>query len=304
MPKKIPVIIDVDTGIDDGVAIAIALFCNRLNVKLITTGAGNSELKDVTTNTLNLLQFLGKGDIPVAEGEEKPLVRDRLALDVHGGKTGLGDYNFPPLTLKPIKEEATCAIYRILTESKEKTDIITIGPLTNIATLFLKHPDCVNKIEKIIFVGGLLDNDRKEPYAGFNVASDPEAVEIVFNSGVPITLCASDMGHIAYLNWKEVVRTKHMNRTGEMFEHIFRSYKDRHVQNGIATHDGAAVACLAYPTMFKYKPAKVFLKYYDSLGTGVVLVDFKAKHQNMQVTTEINVKKFKRLFFKSLRKMP
>ena len=304
MRKK--VILDVDTGIDDAVAIAMALYDNKINVKLITCIAGNLSVNEVTKNTLNFMQAIGKKHITVATGAKKPLFREKdNSVQAHG-KKGLGNYKFPPLELKPCKTVASEKMYELLHKSRDKIDILALGPLTNVAQLLLDHPEIKEKIGIILVSGGLLSDHKysKNRYLGFNVAQDPESAKIVFKSGVPIVICPSDMGHTAFLTVDEVQKTKETNKTGEMLEFIFRSYKDRHVKIGIATHDPCAVVSYAHPEYFTWDDMYVHIHFLESANTGVIDFDENSEKPNMKVATGVNIKKFKQLYFKLLKKMP
>ena len=300
---KRSVILDVDTGIDDAVAIALATYSNKLNVKLITTICGNLSVNEVTKNTLNLLQAINKTKIPVAAGANKPLEREKdNSIQAHG-KKGLGKFKFPPCTLKPVKTDAVEKMYEVITKSKENTVIIALGPLTNVARLLLEHPDAMDKIDYILISGGLLHDSKNNPYLGFNVMQDPESAKYVLKSGEKIIICPSNHGHTAFLDLDDIERIKETNKTGEMLEYIFRSYKDRHVKVGAATHDPCAIVYVAHPEYFKTEDMYVHIRFVEKLGTGVI--DFDTTHApNMKVATEINVKKFKKLFFNTLKKMP
>ena len=300
---KKSVIIDVDTGIDDAVAIALATYSSKLKVKLITTICGNLSVNETTKNTLNTLQAINKMNIPVAQGENAPLEREKdNSIQAHG-KKGLGHFKFPKCQLKPIKKNASEAMYDTIMKSKENVIIIALGPLTNVAKLLLEHPDAMDKIEYILISGGLLYDNKKNPYLGFNVMQDPEAARYVLKSGEKIIICPSNHGHSAYLTPEEVMGLKNLNKTGEMFEYIFRSYKDRHVKVGIATHDPCAIAFVAHPEIFKKEMQYVHVRFIEKLNTGVL--DFNTTHApNVKVATEINVKKFKKIFFKAFSKMP
>lgn len=300
---KKSVILDVDTGIDDAVAIALATYSNKLNVKLITTICGNLSVNEVTKNTLNFLHAIGKPKIPVAVGENKPLEREKdNSIQAHG-KRGLGHYKFSKHDLKPIKMGAVEEMYNVLKRAKKPVVIIALGPLTNIAKLVREHPDAMDKIEYILISGGLLHDSKKNPYLGFNVMQDPEAARYVMKSGEKIIICPSNHGHTAFLTPEEVEQTRLTNKTGEMLEYIFRSYKDRHVKVGIATHDPCAVVYVAHPEYFKKELMYVHIRFLQSKHTGVIDFDTH-KEPNMKVATEINVKKFKKLYFNTLKKMP
>ena len=297
------VILDVDTGIDDAVAIALATYSNKLNVKLITTIAGNLSVNEVTKNTLNFLQAINKRNIPVVEGANKPLEREKDdSIQAHG-KKGLGKYKFPKCELKALKCDPVEKMYDVIMKSKEKIIIIALGPLTNIAKLLLTHPDAKDNIDYILISGGLLHDSKRNPYLGFNVMQDPEAARYVIKSGEKIVICPSNHGHTAYLTPEEVEEIRTTNKTGEMLEYIFRSYKDRHVKVGIATHDPCAVVYVAHPEYFAKEDMYVHIRFLEKQNTGVI--DFNEhKAPNARVAVGINIKKFKKLFFKTLKKMP
>lgn len=300
---KKTVIIDADTGIDDAVAIALAGYLENLDIKLISTICGNLGVTAVTKNTLNLLQAIEKRRIPVAVGSNAPMNRKKdNSIQAHG-KRGLGKFEFPPCELKPVKEHAVIKMYNIIKKSKEKIIIIALGPLTNIGKLIKHYPDCLENIEYILVSGGLLEDNKKNPYLGFNVMQDPEAADIVFKSKVKIIVCPSDHGHKAFLTLKEVKKLSQINKTGEMFEFIFRSYKDRHVKVGVATHDPCAVMCVAHPEYFKTKDMYVHIRFLRDKDTGVI--DFSTEQTpNVTVATKISVKKFKKEFFECFKNMP
>lgn len=294
------VIIDVDTGIDDAVAIAMALYDNKINVELITCVAGNMSVNNVTKNTLNFLQAINKRDIPVAKGEKKPLYREKdNSIQVHG-KNGLGNYVFPPLELNVVKENAVNAMCKVVSESDTKIDFILLGPHTNFAKLLLEHPEVKGKIGKVVVSAGLLED---ETYLGFNVAQDPESAKILFESGLEIVICPSDLGHEAFLTPAEVEKTRTLNKTGEMLEYIFRSYKDRHIKIGIATHDACAIMCYARPKMCKFENMFVNIKFIKRKNTGIIHFERNSLNPNMKVAVSINIKKFKKHYFKVLKKI-
>ena len=300
--EKIPVIINCDTGIDDAVALMMAVKSEKFDIRLITTDVGNVGPKQSALNCNDILELIGGPEVPVCAGDGKCLTREREHVSVHG-KTGLGEYKFPKNSRKLLDEDVVEVLNKTIMESNEKITILCVSPTTNLAKLFQKYPESKKNIEKIVIMAGSIEPTPKgvAPYPEFNVSVDPEAAEIVFGAGVPMEIVPMEMGHTAYLDWQEVFKTKNLNFVGSVFEVMFRSYKDRHVKNGIAMHDGAAVAYLTNPELFKVSPVHTDIEYFESVDTGVMTMDFKKK-PNAITCTEINIKKFKKLYFDLLKK--
>ena len=300
--KKIPVIMNCDTGIDDAVAIMLAVKSGVVDLKLITTDLGNISPKQAAQNTINVLELIDADNIKVAAGDGVCFEKERERFVAHG-KTGLGEYKFLKNKRKVIDRDAVEVLYEVLSESEEKITIICLSPVSNIAKLLTKYPNIREKIERIVYMVGSIEEIGKHeiPYPEFNVACDPEATEVLFNSKIQIDIVPMEMGHTAYLDWQEVFKTKNLNKTGSALEVIYRSYKDRHVKNGIATHDGCAVAYVINPKIFKVSPVYARVKYFDRISTGVLTVNFNKK-PNANVCVSMNIKKFKKIYFKSLKK--
>ncbi len=300
--SKIPVIINCDPGIDDAIALMMAEKSDKLDIKLLSTDVGNVSPLQAAKNCLNILELIDAKNIPVCFGDGKCFEVERERYVAHG-KTGLGDYEFEKNDRRLLKGDAVDIIYKTLMESEQKITLLCLAPPTNIAKLLTKYPDCKDKIDRLVFMAGSLEDLKRGqvPYAEFNAACDPEAVEVLFDEKIEIDIVPMEMGHTAYLDWQEVFKTKNENQVGEVLEEIFRSYKDRHVKNGIAMHDGCAVAYLTNPELFKKKPVFAKVKYYDKISTGVMVLDFDKK-PNAEACTEINVKKLKKLYFKCLKK--
>ncbi len=309
--KKIPVIVNCDPGIDDAVAFMLLIKSDMFDVKLVATDLGNAGPKQSAVNCNNIFELLGAPDIKICAGDGKGFVRDRKHVSVHG-KTGMGTYIFEPNSRVVSKDDAVEAMYETIMNSPEKITFLCMSPITNMAKLITKHPDCWNsdKIERVVIMAGSIDElkSTKKPYPEFNISCDPESAEVLFpkTSKVKIDVVPMEMGHTAFLSWQDVFKTKNLNATGAVFEYIFRSYKDRHVKNGIATHDGCAVAYMIDPKIFKAEETFAEVVYYDSIDSGVLIFDksegAKKKKPNVTVTTEVNIKRFKKLYFKLLKK--
>ncbi|MBQ8451702.1 MAG: nucleoside hydrolase [Clostridia bacterium] len=298
--NKIPVILNCDTGIDDAVALILAVKSNKLDIKLITTDVGNVATDRAALNTLNILELIGAPIIPVVAGEGKCFEIERPRVAVHGNG-GLGEFIFEPHDRNVIQADAVDRMYEVLMSSSEPVTIICVSPTTNVAKLVTRYPKCKNRIARVVLMAGTIEEVKRNemPYPEFNIACDPEAGVALFKSGVPIEIVPMEMGHTAYLTWSEVFKTKVKNYTGAVLENIYRSYKDRHVKNGIATHDGCAIAYVTNPELFKTSPVNAKIKYFDSINSGVLVMDFKKK-PNAITCVSMDIPKFKKLYFKCL----
>lgn len=301
MKRKIPVILCVDTGIDDASAIFFALGCKNLDIKLFVCGYGNTSLENCARNTLNILDFANAPLIPVVMGNMPNEKRSKIIYRAHG-ENGLGGYILPESNRQVVDKKPEDAIYEVVCKN-QNIHIITLGPLTTIASTFKKYPDIQQKIEKLIAMGGSIKEklDTEKPYTEFNIASDPESAEIVINSGVKILMVPTEMGRIAYLDYQDIYKIKNLNYIGDLIEKLYRNYKPRGLKNCVGSFDSTTICALSNPEIMQYKPALGFVKYFDNVDTGVCLFDFN-KQPNMEVAINIDPIKFKKVYFKALKK--
>ena len=301
------IILDVDTGIDDAIAIILALGYENAKINLISCCYGNCSAESSTQNTLNVLNLAKRTEIPVVKGEEKPILEEwDNSLSVHG-KTGLGDYIFPINKVGRVVDNAIDVMRDTILKQKGKTTIIALGPLTNVAKLLFAYPNIRKKIKEIVISGGLLDDNKRKPYIGFNISQDAYAVEYIFNCKVKTVICPSDFGHQAFISKEEQKQLAKINKTGKIFKEIFKSYKDRHVSEGnAATHDACAVACILDRKLFKFKKMAVSLRRVRAAGKSVIDFDsqLKKNHIKAKVAVKMDVDGFKKSLLKSWRKMP
>lgn len=297
---KKPIILDVDTGIDDGVAIMLGALCESLDIKFICTSFGNTTAKNSAINTANLLSHIGKNDKKIVVGSTSGLLKKRPNINVHG-KNGLGDYPFPKQNF--VFETDFLEAYKTtIMSSAEKVVVLVLGPITNLARVLKKHPEVKNNIEQVVFMGSSLKKygDDEIPYAGFNVACDPEAMEIVLHSGLEIVFCPNDLGKKYRLSPRELEIMRNTNKTGEMLYAIFKEYKDRLVFDGVAMYDSTTIYYLINPKDYEIRPVNIEIRYYEELGTGVALADFDKK-PNAKMLVDLNVDNFKKYCFEKLK---
>ncbi|MCZ7569260.1 MAG: nucleoside hydrolase [Ardenticatenaceae bacterium] len=203
---KRPVYLDVDTGIDDAMAILLAVRHPALEVRGITTVVGNVDLEQVTRNTLQVLDVAGASHVPVASGARRPLVAPpRPAAVVHGAD-GLGGAGLPLPGRPPVDMDAVAFLRAELLAADEPATIIALAPLTNIALLLQVAPEVKPKIRQIALMGGAVGSGNATPVAEFNIFHDPEAADIVFRSGVPILMYTLDVFRRVRFTSEEVDR--------------------------------------------------------------------------------------------------
>jgi len=189
---SVNVIIDTDPGVDDFLAIALALKSPELVIEAFTTTGGNVALRHTNANMLQILEALNRPDVPVYRGSQRPLVGSfGDAEDVHG--VGGLPISLPRPSIRTRDEHAVKYMAQRLNDGPPVT-LIALGPPTNVARLFRDHPGSVKSVERVVIMGGALDvPGNVTDYAEFNVWSDPEATALVFGSGVPVTMVGSDV---------------------------------------------------------------------------------------------------------------
>ncbi|MGY3777802.1 ribonucleoside hydrolase RihC [Isobaculum melis] len=301
--SKRAVIIDTDPGIDDAVALAIALYSEALDVRLLTTVAGNVSCDKVTNNLLKLLAFFKK-EIPVAKGAARPLLREAIdASDVHG-LSGMEGYDFPEASNHLLLEEhAVEAMYRVIMEATSKITLVGIGPLTNFALLLRIHPEVAEKIDEIVIMGGAIAGGNKGVTSEFNIAVDPEAAKIVFESGIKIAMAGLDVGLKALVFPEDSEKIKLMNPVGDMMYHLFKKYRGGSFATGLKMYDSCAMAYLLKPEMFELVDTYVAVETTGALTSGTTLVDFKGylgQAANTKVCVDIDEAVFKSWFLAAI----
>ena len=187
------VVLDVDTGVDDALAILLALRSPAMDVRAITCVAGNADVDQVVANTLRVLDAASAPDIPVARGMTRPLVEPpRPARHVHG-EDGMGDLGLPRSQRSPVGIHAVELLRTTLASATEPITLIPLAPLTNIAVLVRTYPELLDRLDRIVLMGGAAAVGNATAAAEFNVWHDPEAAAIVLDSGVPTTMYGLDV---------------------------------------------------------------------------------------------------------------
>jgi inosine-uridine nucleoside N-ribohydrolase len=308
IPK--PVILDVDPGHDDAVAVMMACGSPGLDLLAVTTVAGNATLPKTTRNALRILSLIGRTDVPVAAGASGPLVRElRTAEDIHG-ESGMDGPEIPEATFEPDDRGAVELIADTLRESPEPVALIPVGPLTNVAALLRKHPDLKGRISRISLMGGSMGLGNTTPAAEFNIYVDPEAAREVFESGLPITMSGLDVTHQAGAGKAERDRLRGVGELGGVvagfLDFFAATYERIFGFDAPPLHDPVAVAAVLEPDLLRTRSMRVDVECGSDLTRGETVCDFhgvSGKPPNADVGVGLDRGGFFELLYDSLRRL-
>ena len=277
-------LIDTDPGIDDAVAIALALGSSEVDVIGITTVGGNSGLAATTNNALRLLELFGRTDIPVASGYDEPYGRPKMETGyepVHG-YDGLAGVDLPEPTTKVISTDAPAFLADKIRNSPDPVTLVAIGPLTNIAHLVDQYPEVIPMIDRFVVMGGAARTGNVTPVAEFNIWHDPEAAKRVFASGINTVMVGLDVTHSVktYENLWDWL--KDGSKFGNVFDHILTSYTNFYEifygERMTHQHDALAMAEAIWPNSMVLEPAYIDVECNGELTTGMTVTDTRLRN--------------------------
>ncbi len=305
---KEKVILDVDPGHDDAVAIMLAAKNPKIDLLAITVVAGNQTLEKTTRNTLNVCSHLGI-NVPISAGMDRPMVRKQVIAENIHGETGLDGPHFGNVKVELDKRHAVDLIIDLLMESDRDINLVPTGPLTNIAMAMRKEPRIVDKIKRIVLMGGAYTIGNVTPAAEFNIFADPEAAHVVFSSGRPIVMMGLDLTRQALATKEVVDKIKTIdNKASKLFVDLMEFFtKTQHEVFGWEappTHDPTTIAYLIDPSVIKTKPMHVEIELKSDTCYGRTVCDYfgiTGKKPNVDVATELDFDKFWNLIYETLR---
>jgi inosine-uridine nucleoside N-ribohydrolase len=305
--SQIPMILDVDPGHDDAVAIMLACGAPEVDLLAVTTVAGNVPLEKTTDNALRILSLIGRTDVPVAAGAPSPLVRSlHTAENIHG-ESGLEGPEIPAASFEPEERGATELIANAVRESPEPVVLVPTGPLTNVAAFLREHPDLKDRISRVSLMGGSIGLGNTTPAAEFNIYVDPEAAREVFESGLRITMIGLDVTHQAGAGPAERERLRSIGHVGDvvagLLEFFAGTYERVYGFGSPPLHDPVAIAAVLEPGLLTTRPMRVDVECESELTRGETVCDFfgvTGKPPNADVGIELDREGFFELLYRAL----
>ncbi|WP_274626294.1 nucleoside hydrolase [Arvimicrobium flavum] len=304
-----PILFDCDPGHDDAIALVMAHRSPAIEILGITTTCGNSELEKTTANCLRILEFIGANDVPVAQGCDRPLARP-LVLGTADGPSGLeGSPYLPPAKKQVVDQHAVDFLAEKLAAQPEPIQVVATGPLTNIGLLVLKHPQVLSKIKNLIWMGGVFY--RKSEIitpTEFNAFCDPEALKIVLDSGIPITMLGLDVTMQVLVEAPQFAELEKIDSPlGKVVVDWLKFYEKLHRNSmgvGGALHDPLVIAAVIDPTLIRTKPVHIGVNLAAGYSFGATVADFwneRGEKPNASIAYEVDSDRFFDLLYSLLR---
>lgn len=307
MKKPIKTIVDCDPGIDDAIALMVAGKLTQLQA--ITTVAGNVALEHTTRNALGLCNLLGL-DVPVCPGADTSMSEDQPdASHVHG-ENGLADISLP---LDDQVVSSQNAVECLLSMSDDQVWVVAIGPLTNIAQAVLTDPNWSERVAGLCLMGGSASGGNATAAAEFNILRDYEAAKIVFESGLPITMCGLNLTNRLWVNRDDLERlgtdtTPHI--VPPFAKKILGFCLDRicDITNSstMSLHDPCAILAITHPEHFSFNERPVYIETKGEVTAGMTVVDerniraFPSDTKRVRVGYDLDREILKQLIFDTI----
>ncbi|MEN6338555.1 MAG: nucleoside hydrolase [Clostridiaceae bacterium] len=318
--RKLPLLLDCDPGVDDAIAILLSKHLTSLELIAVTSVAGNVGVEHTTRNALDLLALAGMDQIPVYRGAAKPMFGEaHTAPHVHG-QNGLGGLVLPPSRRQPEELPAWDAIDQTARRFEGELTVVAIGPLTNLGLALVKYKDLPKRIKRVVLMGGAAVGGNVTPAAEFNAYADPEAADIVFNSGLNVVMCGLDVTVPAYLTTDELDElgaqgskqagfardvaqgSKQAGFARDVAQGLL-AYSKGYGLPGMCMHDPLALLYADDETLLKTERAGVRVETKGKLTRGKTVTDLysdKKIEKNAWVATGVDRETFKRRLFETM----
>ena len=303
----IPVLVDCDPGLDDALALLLVLGSPELELRGVTTVAGNQTLDRTTENALQVLELAGRGDVPVSAGAHRPLASELVVADDAHGASGLGRLVLPAPKTGPVEQRAVDFLAEQLRASEEPVTLFALGPLTNVALLLALEPDAAARIDRLVLMGGAIAEGNQTASAEFNIWTDPEAAARVFESGLDVTMVGLDVTNRAVLTPADANRLRSGGPVGraaaEMLDFYLGFYEEAYEHGGAPIHDVLAIAHVLRPELLTMQDRHVEIEL-SGICRGRTVVDMRQRRTlpepNAHVAVGVDVGAFRALLLERL----
>lgn len=277
MPPR-PLIIDCDPGVDDAIALMVALTAPELAVEAIVAVAGNVPLGLTERNARQICTLMGRPDVPVYAGCPRPLLRSPIAAPEVHGITGLKGATLPDPAQPCQTTHGVTYLMAALSQAPAPLTLATLGPLTNLAVALIQRPELTEKIAEVVMMGGGIRQGNVTPVAEFNIYADPHAAQVVFAAGVPITLIGLDVTHQVLTTPERLARLRAMGNpvsavAADLLTHYGHLDREQLGLPGAPLHDPCVIAYLLRPDLFAGYPAQVTVETDSPLTLGQTVVN-------------------------------
>lgn len=286
------VLIDTDPGVDDAVAILLALASPEIDVVGVVAVAGNVPLERTALNARRIVALARRHDVVVAAGCAEPLSERVVEESVVHGRDGLGDLDWdePDVPLDP--RHGVDVIAEMI--RRAPLTIVAIGPLTNLAVLLERYPGIDVEVAHLVIMGGASFEGNVTPAAEFNIWADPEAARRVFEASWPITLMPLDLTHQAWLNDDDLehfasLGTAVGERVAAMLEPYAQFHQDWHGRRDVFMHDAMAVYEAIDPTAILKQGVRVAVEIDGEHSRGATFIDRRGVHASSEVRVGVTL---------------
>src|SRR5437588_5765007 len=299
------IILDTDPGIDDALALLLALASPEVQLEAITTVSGNVDVSLTTYNALSLLELAGRTDIPVARGCRRPILRQAVDAAFVHGSTGLGELKLPEPHAQPVAKHAVDVIIEKIMGAPGEITLVAIGPLTNVALALRREPRIAQHVREVVIMGGaLLVPGNDTPTAEFNIYCDPHAAHIVLHAGWPIRLVALDVTMLARMQREQVNTLTRggspvMSAIQQMLKFYFDVFGPLYGVAAFHMHDPLCLAAAFQPELLTWEPVYVDVELHGTLTLGETVAYFgrrDAPSPNVLAAVGVDAERFIELF--------
>jgi len=306
-PKRI--LIDTDPGIDDSLAILLALASPELKLEGLSVVHGNCSVDAALANALGLMELAGASDVPVVRGFSLPLVQPSLLAPETHGNAGIGYATLPNSSLKPAAQHSVDFLIDSIMAAPEEITLVCIGPLTNLAVAIRKEPRLIRAVKEVIIMGGAIRHQgNTTPLAEFNVYVDPHAAHAVYHSGMPITLVPLDVTYQCILTPAHVKRLQQIDSPITKFiadsTRFYMEFHDAYQKiEGCIINDPLALALAFAPELCDYEEHYVDVDISGGVSMGKTFADFykaTSNPANMKVALGVRARDFLNVFLERI----